>query len=290
MTTITARKCPCNHCGITIEFDPENVGEEVLCPNCNSPTILFKTPERLVAKAAQEPPMFGRGVYAFAFAAVLCIAIAATALVIKDRLPAAEANPAAAGQSESRGPAILPPPDAPPTVSGPVKLPHIPEPDKIESLAAKPWLMSEEEKQTRDSLLKSLLDVQAATHSGVSMSKYSELVSGALASFNYATTKLSAGRHEKYLAHAKEAIELYDQAKSEWSHTLKMISEYDSGTEVWMSQANFDDLRAKGVTVETAKLRKNDQGYYVVPLDDCLDYYWLGADRFVGKMRNDVEP
>lgn len=42
-------KCPCEKCGSNIEFDAQNLGEDIVCPHCKSGTrlhgdVVFKNP------------------------------------------------------------------------------------------------------------------------------------------------------------------------------------------------------------------------------------------------------
>lgn len=37
-------KCLCNHCSAHVEFEPEHVGEAVICPHCGLETILYRPP------------------------------------------------------------------------------------------------------------------------------------------------------------------------------------------------------------------------------------------------------
>jgi len=38
-------KCPCEHCGVNIEFEAENAGETVSCPSCEQQTNLIIPPQ-----------------------------------------------------------------------------------------------------------------------------------------------------------------------------------------------------------------------------------------------------
>lgn len=164
------------------------------------------------------------------------------------------------------------------------------EEEQIDALKAKPLLMSSEEKQARDNILKALLDISSATAVGVNRNSYSDLLTKALSTLTFEKTKLSTERHRKFLLCATKALGYYAEANDTWSDYFKYDWMRDQD-EALMSQADFNDLRQNGVTVDVANYRQyeNDKTMFYVPFNDCLSLYWKAADVYIEKMKDDVQ-
>lgn len=55
---VTLTKCKCQHCNQNIEFDSDNAGATIPCPNCGMETMLFvvAASPRPAPRAALAPP------------------------------------------------------------------------------------------------------------------------------------------------------------------------------------------------------------------------------------------
>ena len=164
------------------------------------------------------------------------------------------------------------------------------EEQQINSLKAKPALMSSEEKTARDNILKALLDVSSATSVGVTRNDYSSLLAKAVSSLTFEKTQLKTERHVKYLFCAEKAIGYYTKANDEWSDYFK----YDwmrEREETMMSQFDFMDLARNGLKIDISTFRntENSKTTFYVPFQKCLRLYWEAADIYVEKMKNDAQ-
>ena len=162
------------------------------------------------------------------------------------------------------------------------------EEEEIDTLKAKPFLMSSEEKASRDNILKALFDVQSATALGVNYNRYGDLLTKALSTLTFEKTKLSIERHTKFLFCAEKAIHYYSRANTEWSEYFK----YDwirERNETLMSQATFDDFRQNGLTVDASNYRQveDNNNLFYVPFNICISMYWQAADVYINKMKEE---
>jgi hypothetical protein len=48
-------RCPCQHCNINLEFEPDQAGRTVVCPSCGMETILFIPPVQPAEEAKPAP-------------------------------------------------------------------------------------------------------------------------------------------------------------------------------------------------------------------------------------------
>jgi DNA segregation ATPase FtsK/SpoIIIE-like protein len=163
------------------------------------------------------------------------------------------------------------------------------EEQKIDAMQAKPLLMSSEEKEARDNILKALLDISSAASVGVTRNDYGTLLAKAVSILTFEKTKLSTERHEKYLFCAEKAIGYYAKANDEWSDYFKYDWEREK-EQTYMSQAEFIDLARNGMTIDTSAYRttENNKMLFYVPFKECLTLYWHAADIYVQKMHKDV--
>lgn len=162
------------------------------------------------------------------------------------------------------------------------------EEEKIDALKEKPFLMSSEEKASRDNILKALLDISSATAVGVSYNNYGNLVAKALSTLTFEKTRLSTERHTKFLLCSMKAIGYYARANDKWSLYFK----YDwmrEQNEALMSQVEFDDFCENGLTVNASNYRRYDKGkdLFFVPFKECLSMYWQVADVYIEKMKEE---
>jgi hypothetical protein len=56
-TNLNLEKCPCQHCNTPLEFERENAGTIIECPNCNGSTILFAPPKTPPPAFRPDPPV-----------------------------------------------------------------------------------------------------------------------------------------------------------------------------------------------------------------------------------------
>lgn len=164
------------------------------------------------------------------------------------------------------------------------------EEQQINSLKAKPALMSSEEKTSRDNILKALLDVSSATSVGVTRNDYGSLLAKAVSSLTFERTQLKTERHVKYLFCAEKAIGYYTKANDEWSDYFK----YDwmrEKEETMMSQYDFIDLARNGLKIDISTFSNTEDSktMFYVPFKKCLELYWEAADIYVEKMKDDAQ-
>jgi hypothetical protein len=162
--------------------------------------------------------------------------------------------------------------------------------EKIDSLKAKPLMMSAEEKTSRDNILKALLDISSATALGVNRAKYGDLLTKALSTLMFEKTKLPMERHRKYLVCAAKAIDYYNQANKEWSGYFE--SEWMmKNNKLLMGRTTFDDLLQNGVPVDLSQYWniQNSRDVFEVPLNEGLSLFWQAAGIYIEKMTKDVE-
>ncbi len=283
--------CRCQHCDKGIEFDASefNKGENrtVECPHCHLETIIFVPPSPATSPIKPEHHLkiavLSMIVGGWIFVVAGLIWLVAINHEKGKRVTNSETTTNVSPTSQPAvAVAVTPTPSPPPAPKT--------EEEQIDALKAKPLLMSSEEKNARDNILRALLDISSATAIGVTRDKYSDLLTKALSTLTFEKTKLSTERHRKFLLCAAKAIDYYASANDTWSDYFKYDWMRDQD-EALMSQNTFNDFQQNGVVVDTSTYRQfeQDKTMFYVPFNQALDLYWKAADVYIEKMKDDVE-
>lgn len=291
-------ECKCQHCENPIEFEVAEFqetgrserqifGQSVPCPHCEKETIIYiDKPEPPGGWSKQapvqtnpqpNPPAAKIKQYAQA-RWIIAGALVAIPILILIGYTLFQTSPKQAAETKS--------------TNNPVEIkpePKMTEVQRINTLTPKPFLMSAEEKNSRENILKALLEVQSATSVGVTRDRYGELLIKADAALNFEKIKLSTSRNERFLSCAENAISYYTKANSAWSEYFESDWLRENNLAL-MHRFDFDDLQKIGVVFDLADYSRSthDNNIFHVPFQSCLSLYWKAADIYVEKMKDDA--